>query len=108
MDGKYFYEIDEYVKLMQAAERLFPFGKVCFLICSNADLRAEDFADFNFTFGTNHFVEDMYSFARCDYLIGPPSTYTMWASYYGKVPLYMIEDVNAPIEFDASLAFIGD
>jgi len=108
MDGKYFYEIDEYVKLMRAAERLFPSSKVCFLICSNANLRAEDFSAFNFTFGTNHFVEDMYSFARCDYLIGPPSTYTMWASYYGKVPLYMIEDLNAPIEFDDAMAFIGN
>jgi hypothetical protein len=24
-----------------------------------------------------HFVEDLYALAACDYIIGPPSTYTM-------------------------------
>lgn len=37
-------------------------------------------------------IEDMYSLAECDYIIGPPSTYTMWASFYGEVPLYMVDN----------------
>jgi hypothetical protein len=48
------------------------------------------FAGLNVTFGTGDLIEDMYAFASCDYLIGAPSTFTMWASFYGKVPLNVI------------------
>jgi len=99
LNGKYFYEVEEYARLMERVERLHPEKRVGFLICSNARLRAEEFDRFNFTFGNDHLIEDMYSFARCDLLLGPPSTYTMWASFYGRVPLYMIEDVNAEPRF---------
>lgn len=30
--------------------------------------------------------------SNCDYLIGPPSTFTIWASYYGRVKYLHIED----------------
>ena len=30
--------------------------------------------------------------SQCDYLMGPPSTFTMWASFMGKVPLGIIRD----------------
>lgn len=32
--------------------------------------------------------------SQCDYLIGPPSTFTGWASYIGNVPLKYIESKN--------------
>jgi hypothetical protein len=99
LDGKYFYEVEEYAGVMERVERLHPGKRVGFLICSNAQLRPSDFARFNFTLGNDHLIEDMYSFARCDLLLGPPSTYTMWASFYGRVPLYMIEDINAEPRF---------
>jgi hypothetical protein len=100
LDGKYFYEVEEYARLMERVERMYPEKKVGFLICSNAKQSEADFARFNFTFGNDHLIEDMYSFARCDLLLGPPSTYTLWASFYGHVPLYMIKDINAEPHFD--------
>jgi len=30
----------------------------------------------------------IFSFAKCDYIVGPPSTFTSWASFYGDVPVY--------------------
>jgi hypothetical protein len=106
LDGKYFYEIDEYVRVMEKVERMHAGKKVGFLICSNAVQSEADFARFNFTFGNNHLVEDMYSFAKCDLVLGPPSTYTTWAAFYGEVPLYMIEDINAEPRFDATHSFL--
>jgi hypothetical protein len=44
--------------------------------------------------GTGHLIEDLYSLAQCDFLAGPPSTFTLWASFYGKVPLYMAKDIH--------------
>jgi hypothetical protein len=106
LGGKYFYEIDEYVRVMEKVERMHAGKKVGFLICSNAEQTEADFARFNFTFGNNHLVEDMYSFAKCDLVLGPPSTYTTWAAFYGEVPLYMIEDINAEPRFDAPHTFL--
>ena len=35
--------------------------------------------------------------SQCDYLIGAyPSTYSGWASFYGKVPLFSLYGTNFP------------
>ncbi|HYY56589.1 MAG TPA: hypothetical protein VE842_04600 [Pyrinomonadaceae bacterium] len=107
LGGKYFYEIEDYARLMERVERQHEGKRVGFLICSNARLRGADFSRFNFTFGTDHLIEDMYSLAKCDLILGPPSTYTMWAAFYGNVPLYMIEDIDAEPRFDAGHTFLS-
>lgn len=93
-DGKFYYDVDEYVDLMKKMEKLFPAKKVGFLVCSDELQDIKRFEPLKVTFGTNHIIEDMYSLARCDYIIGPWSTYSKWASFYGNVPIYNIDDVN--------------
>jgi len=94
---QYFYDTDEYIKVMKRIENLFPGKKVMFLVCSNAKQSVEKFSSFRFTFGNNHVVEDMYSLAKCDYMIAAPSTYSVWASFYGNVPLYIIENPDSSV-----------
>ncbi|XWK87027.1 MAG: alpha-1,2-fucosyltransferase [Phormidium sp.] len=93
-NGKYFYSIEQYVKVMKSVEQLFPNQKVGFLICTNGESDAKLFKGLNYFFANNQIIEDMYSLAECDYIVGPPSSYTMWASFYGDRPLYKIRDVN--------------
>jgi len=100
-DGKYFYNTDQYANIMEKVENLFSGNKVGFLICSDEKQDEAKFSKFRFNFGNGHIVGDMYSFAQCNYLIGAPSTYTMWASFYGGVPLYMIEDPAAAVSFES-------
>ena len=100
MGGAYFYETSEYVKLMRGIERLFNGKRVGFLVCSNAEHEESVFGGLNFTFGTGHVLEDMYSLARCDFIAGPPSTYTLWASFYGKVPLYTVKDPSRSVALE--------
>ena len=45
----------------------------------------------------NHWSVDHWLMANCDYLIGPPSTFTMWASYLGGTEYYQIR--NRTYEF---------
>ena len=90
LGGRYFYDHQGYAGLMRRAQALFPGRRVRFLLCSNEPVPAESFQDFDYRLSTNHLVEDMYSLAGCDYLLGPESTYTMWASFYGQVPLYQV------------------
>lgn len=37
---------------------------------------------------------DQWLMSKCAYLIGPPSTFTTWASFMGKVPLLHLMDVD--------------
>ena len=87
---KYFYSTKRYAEMMGELVALFPRQRVSFLICSDWPQDPVMFSGLKVTFGTGDLIEDMYAFSRCDYLIGAPSTFTMWASYYGKVPLNII------------------
>lgn len=42
--------------------------------------------------------EDHSLMSMCDYLIGPPSTFTSWSSFIGNVPTYHIKDKYKKIE----------
>jgi hypothetical protein len=85
--GRYFFSTGQYRAVMQRVEKSFAPKTVRFLVCSDAAQTVEAFAGLDVVLGTGHLVEDMYALARCDFLIGPPSTYTEWASFYGEVPL---------------------
>ncbi len=86
--GKYYYENSVYLKYMTQVYEIFQQQQksVAFLLCSNEAI-SEIFNQFEVYTGTGHLIEDLYCFAKCDYLMGPSSTYTSWASIYGDVPL---------------------
>lgn len=94
LDGKYFYSMETYTKLMKQVEALFSDKKAKFLICSDEEQDTNVFtsAMINFCFRSGHMIENLYSLAECDYIVSPPSTYGMWASFYGKTPLYIVND----------------
>lgn len=95
-NGRYFYAIEQYIAVMKAAVKLFT-KNIKFIICSNVKQEPKLFKDFNFVFGSGHLIEDMYALSECDYIIGPPSSYTMWAAFYGERPLYMMRDARPAI-----------
>lgn len=98
LDGKYFYTVSQYVEIMRdIVDQLSP-RRVGFLVCSNVDLHPRDFLGMRVRFGTGQLIEDLYAFAAVDMLVGPPSTFTRWASFYGDVPLAMIESADEPVE----------
>ena len=91
LGGKHFYDTADYVTTIRQFRELWGEKRVKFLICSNEKQNEDLFTGLNYIWGNDNQLEDMYAFAACDYLIGPPSTYTMWASFYGAVPLFVIE-----------------
>jgi hypothetical protein len=96
--GAYLYDNATYVRAMQAMLVLFPATtRVRFLLFSNEAIADADFAGFDTCRSTNHAVEDLYAMAGCDYIIGPLSTYSMWASFYGRVPLCHLHRPDQPI-----------
>ncbi len=100
-NGKYFYSVEQYVAAMRRISEQLGNDRVAFLVCGNGKLDRSDFGELAVHFGTGHLIEDMYAFADTDLLIGPPSTYTKWASFYGGVPLQFMQ--TADQEFDLSM-----
>ncbi len=88
LGGKYFFSVGDYVSAMQKVRDLFGTRRTGFLLCSDSQLERKEFSDLEVTTGPGHIIEDMYSLARCDYIIGPPSTYSRWACFYGDVPTW--------------------
>ncbi len=94
LNGKYFYSLQQYATVMEKiTEQLSP-KRVGFLVCGNSSFDHEDFKGLHVLCGAGGVIEDLYAFAEVDLLIGPPSTFTGWASFYGNVPLHWLESVN--------------
>lgn len=101
-NGKYFYSTGQYSLILEKMTQLFPDSQINFLISSNekVDLQALNKINAKITLAPGHELLDMYALARCNYIIGPPSTYTMWASFYGNVPLCMVHDISKPLSIN--------
>lgn len=92
--GKYYFNDLEYVKFMKIIQQALP-GRIKFFISTNDKIDEEiyrkEFDIFKFNRGV---IEDLYGLSICDYIVGPPSSFSMWASMYGRVPIAFITDKN--------------
>lgn len=100
-DGCFFYTAAEYEELMRHVMTLFPGQRVHFLIASDALPETLRRSSLPLTVSSGSAVEDLYTLAACDYLIGPPSSFSLWASFYGQTPLVHVETAQArPLRTD--------
>lgn len=91
--GQYYYSQQDYLNFMQQMERLLADkGKpVRFFVASNEHIALSDFAPLTvFAQQGGDMMVDLIGLSHCDYIIGPPSTYSQWASFYGRKPMKMI------------------
>jgi hypothetical protein len=92
--GMFYYDDLFYIKLIKYLSKLLlkDYKSVEFLVCSDEGIIKDLYSNCGckIHYGTNNEIEDLYCFALCDLLVGPPSTYTIWASFYGQVPLYQV------------------
>lgn len=93
--GRFFYGDDVYSRNMAALEKAFlEKGKrVAFIVFSHEPVNLENYdlsspifkSDFNA-------VQDHWLMSKCDYIMGPPSTFSLWAAFMGKKLLAFIDD----------------
>jgi hypothetical protein len=86
--------------MLEMQELLKEKGECVFLICSNEPVKIEDFEGMQIVTEARHFIVDLFSLSKCDYIIGPPSTFSWWASFYGSVPVIFLEKPNQRIQLD--------
>ncbi len=94
LDGIYYYSDEAYSRAMKDLEKhLLERGeKVKFLICSNERIDLHNFSELDcFVIPESSSEKDLYALSKSDYIIGPPSSFSQWASFYGEVPVcYMM------------------
>ncbi|QGY43924.1 hypothetical protein GM418_09720 [Maribellus comscasis] len=92
LDGKYFYTDEQYHSLMLNFKKIFPDRSVAFFLSSNERIDLSAFPECDcFSVPNGSATKDLHGLSISDYIFGPPSTFTGWASFYGETPLCYIE-----------------
>ena len=99
-DGKYFFSDEQFLRLIKQFISQHPDTTV--YICGNdpslnKDLYRQELSGTKVVFPNGNAAEDLYILSECDYLIGPPSTFSLTASMYHDTPLYWIKDADSPL-----------
>ena len=80
---------------------------VSFVVCSDERLDLARFPDLDVHPGPGSVIEDLLALACCDAILAVPSTFSMWASYYGETPLRIFsrpDEEVSPGEFERLVA----
>lgn len=100
-NGKYYYTDDIYQTYMSSISTELnkrSNKKIKFILFSDENIEIKRTE--HIIVSTNKWYIDQLIMSKCDYLIGPPSTFTLWASYIGKVKYYHIKDNTGNIDLN--------
>jgi len=102
-NGKFFYTDEVYLdKMMQLKKILNKKGKTPgFLISSNENIEPNHFDSVPVRMAAGSELQDLYSLSMCDFILGPPSTYSMWASFYGQTQVHFIRSEKEKIKLES-------
>ena len=98
MGGQFYFPVSRYVAWMHELIAQFPGRRAGFLICSDETRHENEFPGLTVGFGPGSQMGDLHALARCDWILGPLSTFSMWASFYGNKPLLLLRDSAARVE----------
>jgi hypothetical protein len=83
-----FFALETFLVRMGEIRNILHPRKVAFLICSPEKIESSSLPGDAILFQDSSPICDLYSLASCDYLLGPPSTFSGWASFYGERPIF--------------------
>ncbi|MCK9304067.1 MAG: hypothetical protein M0P27_01555 [Bacteroidales bacterium] len=89
-DGVLYYDDEIYTSAMRLVVNNLK-GKTRFLVASDEPIDPGSFGGCFVVAAPGHELEDLYCLAGCDYIIGPSSTYSAWAAFYGNAPLWQFD-----------------
>ena len=100
LDGRYFYDDETFAYAIRQFRELQPYKHLVVVACGNDEIDKRYFrrscAAVDFVFPEGNPAEDLCALSHCDYLLGPPSSYSLVASMYRDLPLYYIFSAKAP------------
>jgi len=89
LGGRYYYDDSVYRREMARVLEMMKgeIREAQFVVFSDETVDESHFEGLPCYFAHGSSVEDQWLMSQCDYLMGPPSTFSAWASFMGKVPL---------------------
>ena len=95
-NGQYFYDDNVYIRHINRFAELHPDKTIhVFLSTNDSQVSAEAYQQSCPKVVIHHFKgsapEDLFMLSECDYLIGPPSTFSLVAAMYRDIPLYRMD-----------------
>ena len=100
LGGRFFWPVSTYRALMERLRTLLAPTPVAFLVCSNAQHDRADFSGWYWQAGPGTVPGDLQALSECDYLFGPPSSFSSWAAFAGHTRLLRLEDPAAGFVMD--------
>lgn len=93
--GRFYYSFDDYASLCKQLISIYKDKNILFFISSNESVPTSFFKGLNtFVNPLDSAVADLYSLSLCNFIFGPPSSFSRFASYYGDVPISFITDIH--------------
>jgi hypothetical protein len=90
-NGVHYFETEQYAHWMSEASLLDPSKKTVFLVCASDPLDDSCFRGLGVVMGPGSVIGDLHALSLCDRIMGPPSTFSTWASFHGRKPLCMLQ-----------------
>ena len=100
LDGRFFWEVPIYRGFIERIRGLLAPANVGFLVCSNARHSPEDFTGLTWKPGPGSVAGDLYAMSRCDFVLGPPSSFSSWAAFQGGAKLLRITNADQAFTLD--------
>lgn len=95
--GIYCYSDEVYIQAInRVLEQDRDIHRVCIFSNEHVDQESFSLISMPVSIETNEWFHDQWIMAHCDYIIGPPSTFSLWASYIGSVPVWHINGQSGP------------
>lgn len=102
LGGKHFFQTIDYAGIMaRIRDEWYP-AKVGFVVCSDVAQDWSVFDGFCIRIGKGHPVVDLWTLGQADAIVGPPSSFSMWASFVGSRPLHWITELDQSLDADAA------
>ncbi len=95
--GRYLFSDKQFAAVVRRFAELHPDRGITVFVCGNdptlyRDIYRREVREVKFVFAEGNPAEDLCLLSKCDWLMGPPSTFSLVASMYRDVPLYWISD----------------
>lgn len=99
-DGQFYFDNAVYVAHINRFAEMFPDKKIhVYLSTNDKEVSETDFQQRCPQVEVHHLQgsapEDLFMLSECDYLIGPPSTFSLVAAMYRDIPLYRMDTADA-------------
>lgn len=98
IDGRYYFDDLTYANFVRQLVAQMPGRRVVTYIASNEAIDMASFDGLAIHYVPNSSpLTDLESLGRCDYILGPPSTFSMWASFVGDKSLLFLMNKNTKV-----------